>query len=1192
MALVAGIACALLLGTYYVLEQTGATTDLARRFLRGMLAAQFRLESAKVDLFGGSILLEDLAVADPTRADTNLVAVDSIRLGVDTDPLGNVLALHELAIEGLAVDIDLTAGHAPNLSTLLREQRAANGVGVGVGEVTPTSLEGGRVRVRVDDGIPALEFADVSLLLQRLVADDGSTNPRRGALRGGARCENLGVDVEIRGDIDLDARACRLQARIGSLRVDAPFVRRLLPLLRTELRDDVASGQLEELVLQLEIPLHDDGQIRASSSFAFTDATCTLPTVPVPLRSASIRGAVSTDDGGTAKFTGQRLLPSGQTEVMAKITGFFERPRLEVRGTGRDVQIDDTVRRALQTFTAGERVVDGLRPSAGMADFDLYLRAEPDQERPVVDLDVQLHGVALSYHGFGPEDQRAAFPLPVVDAEGRVHLRDDIVSIEGVRARIAPEAGGGEVTIEGRVDPSYSGPEQTSIDLHAPRLQFTQALRTALGALVRDDGALYDQFQPEGAAEVRLRIRPTPDAASTWQVLVSPLGAKARWQGFPLPLENVTGSILARSEGLQIELDADYRGGTAALRGKLMAPLDQPGALSLGSIDLRILGRGVPLDDDLRQSTSALAPKLMGVWTELDPRGKADTSLHVRRDDQDAELLYDLTLDLADGAALPHSFPLPISRARGQIFVHGRGERIEVQVDGVRGRLQEKTANPAELAVVGTLHTGPDGYREDLTAVVRGLDLDPELGAVLEATGAIGQGAWDVLRPSGEIDLILRQQSADGQTQRSYTALLSKARSDAEMLPMPATDVSGELRVEGGAMRFSDLRARMGGATVICSDGYVGEAEGGGRTEAAFTVSSQGFPLDDSFARLFVGPMRQSVLDRQMRGTLDINGLRLRFLLPQDGSDQPLETVMQGSVRALDVELLLGARLQQMNGNIRIDESHITRDGGSIQGALTRASLRLFGHGLDDGAAEFRIEPQSVALRALDLSFHGGKVRGRTTDQDSLTYRFAAAPETEGTLSADLEFSGLAVRDFLQQCGLTNTPYHGTASGKVALERLYGYDFVDAQGSGELEVRDGNLGAVPLFTAIYALMAEKNRPRFESLKASFDVRDRKVQMQELALSSPLVTVRGGGSMTMGGYVDVVLSTDSFLGGGADMLLLPPMIQLITNNLVRFHLFGHLRDLQAEQRWVGQRDPRQTALQPVPPRLEAPRRPDF
>jgi len=1190
LLLTAGLFAVLLVATWFVLQRTGAVTGIVRSLLEHRLVAPFRLDRAQADLFGGSLTMYDLALADPTRPGTDLVSADSLQLGVETDPLGNVLAIHEVVVDGPRVDLDLTDDHVPTLPRLLRDTDAPGDLGVEA--VTPARLSRGHARVRVDAELPVLEFSQVELVLQRVLGDDGGVDRRRGALRGSARCDNLAVDVELLGEIDLVAERVRLQAKIGELVVDASFLRRLMPLLRTQLRDDVASGKLQELTLQIDLPLGATGEPIAESSFAFTDVDCTMPELPVPLRGASVRGTVSTRDGGTAKFTGQRLLANGDTQVVAKISDFFNHPRLEVRGTGHNVVIDQTVRTALGCFRAGQAVVDGLRPTTGTADFDLYLRAigTPDE---VVDLDLQLHGVALAYHGFGAEATRVAFPLPIVDAQGRVHLRDDVVSIEEVTAHVAPEAGGGEMTMSGRVDPGGDrGPERVSVDLQAPQLHFTPALRAAFARLVRDDGDLYDQFMPRGAAAVRLQVRPAEDGSSSWQVVVEPLGADARWQGFPLPLRDVRGQIVARPEGLTVDLAAAYGSARATVRGRMMAPPDQPGAIAQGTIDLRIAATNAPLDDEMHAASVALAPPVETVWKDLAPTGTASATLHVRRGDAASPLVYDLALNLLDVQALPRSFPMPVTHAHGDVFVHGRGNEVEVHVDAIRGLQQEKAGAGAEFAVVGTIDSDSDGYFENLTAVVRDLDLDAELGRTLENTGAVGRGTWDVLRPSGRVDLVCRQETENDKETRHYTVLLRGVRSDAEMLPRAATDVTGELTVEEGVLRFQDLRARMGDALVTCSSGYVGPSAEPTKTEVAFTVSAERFALDDTFARLFVGPMRQAVLERQLRGAMNINGLHLRFVLPGDGSDTPIETILQGQIEALDVELVLGTRLQQVNGVVTLDESRVTRDGGTLLGNVTKGSLHLFGHPCVDAQAEFTADAERFVLRDLSLGLHGGRVQGRTPTGDSLVYELAKTADGQGRLATDLEVSGVSLREFLLHCGMVGAPYHGTVQGWIELRRLDGYDFVDMAASGSLRILDGNLGTVPLFTSIYALMDERNRPRFESLSVNFDVGDRNLELRDLALRSPLIAVHGGGSMSMAGYLDIVLTTDSFLGGGADMLLLPPVIQMITSNLVRFHLYGYLRDLHAEQRWFAQRDPRRRRLTPVPPQLEKTRRPDF
>jgi len=198
LLLTAGLFAVLLVATWFVLQRTGAVTGIVRSLLEHRLVAPFRLDRAQADLFGGSLTMYDLALADPTRPGTDLVSADSLQLGVETDPLGNVLAIHEVVVDGPRVDLDLTDDHVPTLPRLLRDTDAPGDLGVEA--VTPARLSRGHARVRVDAELPVLEFSQVELVLQRVLGDDGGVDRRRGALRGSARCDNLAVDVDYEGD--------------------------------------------------------------------------------------------------------------------------------------------------------------------------------------------------------------------------------------------------------------------------------------------------------------------------------------------------------------------------------------------------------------------------------------------------------------------------------------------------------------------------------------------------------------------------------------------------------------------------------------------------------------------------------------------------------------------------------------------------------------------------------------------------------------------------------------------------------------------------------------------------------------------------------------------------------------------------------------------------------------------------------
>jgi hypothetical protein len=250
--------------------------------------------------------------------------------------------------------------------------------------------------------------------------------------------------------------------------------------------------------------------------------------------------------------------------------------------------------------------------------------------------------------------------------------------------------------------------------------------------------------------------------------------------------------------------------------------------------------------------------------------------------------------------------------------------------------------------------------------------------------------------------------------------------------------------------------------------------------------------------------------------------------------------------------------------------------------------MKILGHACKQAQAEFEADAQQFRLRKLTISMNGGQLSGSLPEAHSLTYRFAKSPTEPGSLSTDLQISGISLNDFLNDCGLVDTPYTGTLKGNLKLNDLRGNDLLDLDVNGALEVTDGNLGPVPLFTSLYAQMEERNRPRFDQLSVTFKTKDRALELSKLQVTSPMVAVNGEGTLSLDGYLDIVLATKSLFGGNADYLVVPWMLKWATN-LVRFHMYGHLRDLRTKQRFVTQRDPRRPALTPIPSRAATPNR---
>src|SRR5690606_20996946 len=98
--------------------------------------------------------------------------------------------------------------------------------------------------------------------------------------------------------------------------------------------------------------------------------------------------------------------------------------------------------------------------------------------------------------------------------------------------------------------------------------------------------------------------------------------------------------------------------------------------------------------------------------------------------------------------------------------------------------------------------------------------------------------------------------------------------------------------------------------------------------------------------------------------------------------------------------------------------------------------------------------------------------------------------------------------------GTARSEYRGNLSGSFRLEQLLGDDYVDARGHGEIAIDQGDLGTVPIFTAIYRHLQPQRRPRFDGARMKVTVRDRRVAIEDLTVTSSLATVTGEGTITM------------------------------------------------------------------------------
>ena len=134
---VTGLAAA----TWFALQRSDAATSFVRRELAQLLAAPVSLQGTELDLGHGRLDLRGLRIDDPTRPGVALLVVDNAQIDVESNPLGDLFALHGITIEGATLDL---GPELPGADRLLRTRPA--GTTPAAGTLPPLALRHATVR--------------------------------------------------------------------------------------------------------------------------------------------------------------------------------------------------------------------------------------------------------------------------------------------------------------------------------------------------------------------------------------------------------------------------------------------------------------------------------------------------------------------------------------------------------------------------------------------------------------------------------------------------------------------------------------------------------------------------------------------------------------------------------------------------------------------------------------------------------------------------------------------------------------------------------------------------------------------------------------------------------------------------------------------------------------------------------------
>ena len=651
----------------------------------------------------------------------------------------------------------------------------------------------------------------------------------------------------------------------------------------------------------------------------------------------------------------------------------------------------------------------------------------------------------------------ASAGLKLTKVRGRAVFSEDggdtIVSLTDFSGRI-PDAGDAEFTLSGKYRETGAGP---AFDVRMGIDAFSMPVASGEGS----PGELLDQirrmFRPEGPIDLRLRFAKLATGATGASGTADCRGLRARYSGFPYPLENVTGRIEFGPDRVSFDgLKAER--GEAAIRisGWVATQGDN------SSHDIVVDVHDVPFDDAVR---AALPDGIARVCEDLAVEGVADMRVRVWRDGGGPKKA---TLRFLEGnrTTTAHRFFPYRTRLTGGCL-HIVGDRVILPRPGEQtpeggGRDEPLRAERGEtkVTVYGRIDTrGGERGTVDLTIETDPVPIDEVL---LGALGPAGRESLEGLAARGTMRDVVARIRQDGTREVDYTvtARLAGLRFRYEGFPYEVRDAAGMMTVHPDRVLITNLTAHHG-PTRIRLNGQVFTEEAGG---ADLAMELTGLRFDEELYAALGPKARQAWRQMNPQGTADVRVRRYRENTPENPGDVDYEVeiaptdmtfryvnlpyvfrVGRGGADASAGRIVLypdrtelvdlrtvgatdGPRLHRLSGTVRETPQ-------AVEVRLT--ALKASGMLLDAERLQ-AMDRQTVPI--LPWLLPGGEFDVDLTDvtvvrPHGATIRAAATRPADGDAPATIDWraaGAIALHGAVSEFGFGPTVARGTISGSVA----------------------------------------------------------------------------------------------------------------------------------------------------------------
>lgn len=846
-------------------------------------------------------------------------------------------------------------------------------------------------------------------------------------------------------------------------------------------------------------PAKVDGEIDPTASLLASVHEETVPQASHLQTSISLQGGASFAD----QFDIQISSINSVHQVRAGVTG--------IRFT------NDLVSRLPQKYQHSLAALAGLQL---LADTTIQASVAPNQP-------VNFHARTQIRNGTFLHPKSS---IPLKDIRGVVSCDSSGATIETCQAFW----GDARLHVKGKTF-GYSLPPRAQLSVSASNLMLDQRLAAIVPPKL---SVVWDRFEPRGFVDVpQATFDILPDRMDTTATIVCK-GVDLRYDKFPYPVQNVSGSMTMRDGRLSSRMISGRVGGQA-----MQCIFDVP--TKAGSTDQRVIsismGGPLTIDSELLQSLSPRgedATQLETFVRSLNPIGSVQLVQATFRTDELGQKHKEIELNVNDGSLRFSKFPYPLYNVNGNVQVHDRDVTINhfeaANANGGTIRCSGRYLLPAATGVT----SGRTPYRTDddsegptmlLDFAASHVAMDEALRSSLPAAS---QDTWDNLAPSGLLHSlnISMQQTRPGD-ELDFTIVgqqFDTNRLGADALRLQPSAIPYRLDVTEGMVQFKDGRVRINalrakhGQSSLSADGSC-EQLANGRWLLSINLHSTSKLIPDS--ELIVAlpnEMRGALKGLNLRGPVGFRG-RTQTLLPDELHPDPVfawdDLVLQlegnrigdvGPVHALRGEIRVSGKRDasgmRADGEVSIDSMHVN----DLQITRVRGPFSIFDERLRLGTTA----PDGTPTQPINGRMFDGMIRldGNVTLSD-------------GSFGVRLALDEAKVPALLAELGHGKSDLTGTLGVNMSLEGLLGTTEL-LHGRGKATVDNANLYQLPVLVQLLNVLSisATEDVAFTNADIDYTLLEDEIRFDDLNLWGSLIALHGAGTMDRRQELDLSFNT--------------------------------------------------------------------